>query len=211
MVYSRHGHGSSAVVDEPRRIDYMHHEADAVLPELLDRLGIVRPVLIGHSDGASIALLYAGAGHSVAGLVLLAPHVFVEDRSIAGIEAARDAYRRGDLAQRMARYHRNADTTFRGWNDVWLSPDFRSWNITERLPTIDCPVLLIQGADDQYGSVAQLDAIDRGVRGPCRRVVVPGVGHSPHLEAPDVTRQAPSSSSSASSTTLTDRVRTAGA
>ena len=190
VVYSRHGHGSSSVVDEPRRVDYMHHEADAVLPELLSRLEIARPVLVGHSDGASIALLYAGAGHPVAGLVLVAPHVFVEDRSIAGIEAARDAFQQGDLGRRMDRYHRDASSTFRGWNDVWLSPEFRSWDITERLPAIDCQVLLIQGADDQYGSLAQLDAIERGVRGPCRRVVLPGVGHSPHLESPAATRDA---------------------
>ena len=187
VVYSRHGHGASAVVDEPRRVDYMHHEADAVLPELLDRLEVERPVLIGHSDGASIALLFAGAGHPVAALVLLAPHVFVEDRSITGISAARAAYERGELAARMRRYHRDAESTFRGWNDVWLSPGFRGWNIADRLAAIDCPILLVQGADDQYGSLAQLDAIERGVSGPCRRVVLPGVGHSPHLEAPGPT------------------------
>ena len=185
VVYSRHGYGSSAVVEHARTPDYMHDEADVVLPELLVELGIERPLLVGHSDGASIALLFAGAGRPVAGLVLLAPHVFVEDRSIAGIEAARVAFAETDLAERLARYHRSAESTFRGWNDVWLSPEFRSWNIEERLPSIGCPVLLVQGADDQYGSLAQLDAIERGVAGPCRRVVLPGVGHSPHLEAPD--------------------------
>jgi pimeloyl-ACP methyl ester carboxylesterase len=190
VVYSRHGYGSSAVVEQTRTPDYMHDEADAVLPELLVELGIERPLLVGHSDGASIALLYAGAGHPVAGLVLLAPHVFVEDRSIAGIEAARVAYTESDLAERLARYHHDAESTFRGWNDVWLSPEFRSWNIEDRLPSIDCPVLLVQGADDQYGTLAQLDAIERGVTGPCRRVVLPGVGHSPHLEAPEPTRDA---------------------
>jgi pimeloyl-ACP methyl ester carboxylesterase len=162
----------------------MHDEADVVLPALLEQFGVERPVLVGHSDGASIALLYAGAGRPVRALVLLAPHVFVEDRSIEGIEAARRAYRNGDLAVRLARHHDNPDATFRGWNDVWLSPEFRSWNIEDRLPAVTCPVLLVQGAADPYGTVAQLDAIERGVAGPCRRVVLPGVGHAPHAEAP---------------------------
>jgi pimeloyl-ACP methyl ester carboxylesterase len=190
VVYSRHGYGSSVVVEQPRMPDYMHREADVVLPALLSKLGIERPVLVGHSDGASIALLYAGAGRPLAGLVLLAPHVFVEDRSIAGIEAARVAFAETDLAERLARYHDDAESTFRGWNDVWLSPAFRSWNIEDRLPAIECPVLLVQGADDQYGSLAQLDAIERGVVGHCQRVVLPAVGHSPHLEAPELTTDA---------------------
>jgi pimeloyl-ACP methyl ester carboxylesterase len=184
VVYSRHGYGSSAVVAERRQTDYMHAEAENVLPELLDELGVQRPVLVGHSDGASIALLYAGSGRPVAGLVLLAPHVFVEERSIEGIEAARHSYRTTDLGQRMARYHRDADATFRGWNDVWLSPEFRGWNIESCLPAITCPVLSVQGADDEYGSLAQLDAIERGVAGPSQRLVIPGAGHSPHLESP---------------------------
>jgi pimeloyl-ACP methyl ester carboxylesterase len=190
VVYSRHGYGWSAVVEGPRPVDYMHHEADVVLPALLERLGVERPVLIGHSDGASIALLYAGAGRPVAGLALLAPHVFVEDISIAGIEAARHAYDSTDLADRLARHHRDAESTFRGWNDAWLSAEFRAWNIENRLPAIDCPILLIQGAEDDYGTLAQLDAIESGVHGSLRRVVLPDVGHSPHLEAPDVTRDA---------------------
>ncbi len=190
VVYSRHGYGWSAVVEGPRPVDYMHHEADVVLAALLVRIGIERPVLVGHSDGASIALLYAGARHPVAGLALLAPHVFVEDVSVAGVDGARRAYESTDLADRLARHHRNAESTLRGWNDVWLSPEFRSWNIEARLPTIDCPILLIQGADDEYGSLAQLDAIERGVTGPVQRLVLPAVGHSPHLEAPDATRDA---------------------
>ena len=184
LVYSRQGYGHSAPASGPRPVSYMHDEAEEVLPALLGLVGLERPILVGHSDGASIALLYAGAGRSVRALVLLAPHVFVEDRSIEGIEAARRAYREGDLATRLARHHDDPDATFRGWNDVWLSPEFRSWNIEDRLPAVTCPVLLVQGDADPYGSVAQLDAIERGVDGPCRRVVLSGVGHAPHAEAP---------------------------
>ena len=152
LVYSRHGYGRSSVVTTARRPDYMHREADVVLPALLALLDIERPVLVGHSDGASIALLHAGAGHPVAGLVLLAPHVFVEDRSVAGIAAARDAYRTTGLAEAMRKYHTDGDATFRGWNDIWLSPEFRDWNIEDRLPGIDCPVLVVAGEDDEYGT-----------------------------------------------------------
>ena len=188
VVYSRHGYGPSAVVDEPRPVDYMHHEADVVLPELLDELGIERPVLIGHSDGASIALLYAGAGRTVAGLVLLAPHVFVEDRSIAGIAAARVAFARSTSPPGWLATTTTPSRRSRGWNDVWLSPGVPVVEHRGPAAAIDCPVLLVQGADDQYGSLAQLDAIERGVTGRGRRLVVPGVGHSPHLEAPEATR-----------------------
>jgi pimeloyl-ACP methyl ester carboxylesterase len=184
LVYSRRGYGHSAAASLPRPVSYMHDEADDVLPAVLERFGIEVPVLVGHSDGASIALLYAGTGRSVRALVLLAPHVFVEDRSITGIEAARRSFLEGDLATRLARHHDDPDATFGGWNDVWLSPAFRSWNIENRLPAITCPVLLVQGDADPYGSVAQLDAIERGVAGPCRRIVLRGVGHAPHAEAP---------------------------
>ena len=184
LIYSRAGYGHSEPVNAPRHVTYMHDEADDVLPAVLASFGITTPILVGHSDGASIALLYAGRGGQTCGLVLLAPHVFVEDRSIEGIEAARDSYREGDLAVRLARHHDDADSTFWGWNDLWLSPEFRSWNIEDRLPGVTCPVLLVQGEDDPYGTLAQLDAIERGVSGECTRVVVPGVGHAPHLEAP---------------------------
>ena len=180
LVWSRHGYGRSAVVNEPRTVDYMHHEALDVLPALLARLGIERPVLVGHSDGASIALIHAGAGHPVAGVVVIAPHVFVEDVSTVGIEAARDAYVSGDLRDRLARHHDDVDATFRGWNDVWLSDAFRSWNIESVLPGISAPVLAVQGDADAYGTLAQLDAIERGVPGPFERVVVVGGGHVLH-------------------------------
>jgi pimeloyl-ACP methyl ester carboxylesterase len=187
VVYSRQGYGRSDPITIPRPVTYMHDEADEVLPAVLARCGITSPILVGHSDGASIALLYAGGGGVVDGLVLLAPHVFVEDRSIAGIEAARRSYRDGDLAGRIARHHEDPDGMFRGWNDVWLSPEFRSWNIENRLDGVTCPVLLVQGDADPYGTLAQLDAIERRVRGECSRVVLPGVGHAPHIEAPEET------------------------
>lgn len=185
VVYSRHGYGRSAPPAAPPGVRYLHHEAHDVLPGLLAQLGVERPVLIGHSDGASIALLHAGAGHPVAGLVLLAPHVFVEDRSVQGIRAAKRAYEEGDLKARLARHHDDVEVAFRGWNDVWLSPAFRSWDITDHLGAIACPVLLVQGAEDAYGTLAQLDAVEAGVRGHVERLVLAGVGHAPQFEAPD--------------------------
>jgi pimeloyl-ACP methyl ester carboxylesterase len=186
LVYSRRGYGRSDPAVLPRPVTYMHHEADVVLPVVLARFGFDRPVLVGHSDGGSIALLHAGAGGPVAALVLIAPHVFVEDVTVAAIAAAGEEYRATDLRDRMARHHADADATFRGWNDVWLDPGFRSWNIEDRLAGVTCPVLLVQSAADPYGTTAQLDAIEAGVRGPTPRVEVPGASHAPHLDAPDV-------------------------
>lgn len=187
VTYSRAGYGRSAPPPPvPARTDrFLHDEGQRVLPALLGRLGITAPALVGHSDGASIALLHAGAGAAVAGLVLIAPHVFVEDRSIEGIEAARGAYVAGPLRDRLARHHTHVDVAFRGWCDTWLSESFRRWDITDHLAGVTCPVLLVQGEDDAYGTLAQLDAIASGVRGPVERLVLPGVGHAPHLEAPD--------------------------
>ena len=188
FVYSRHGYGRSAVVREPRSVEYMHHEADVVLPQLLERSGLHAPVLLGHSDGASIALLHAGRDDAdVRGLVLLAPHVVVEDVSIRGIEAAREAYRTTALPERMARYHRDADATFWGWNDIWLAPEFRSWDITDRLPAIDAPVLVVQGEDDEYGTTRQLELIEAGTAGPFEGLLLPDCRHAPHLDQPDAT------------------------
>lgn len=183
VTYSRWGYGNSAPLMIPRQIDYMHREALEDLPALRAALGIDNPVLVGHSDGGSIALIHAGAGKwPVRALVLEAPHVFVEDISIAGIAQARTDYDRGELRRRLARYHDDVDHVFRGWNDVWLSPEFRRWNIEQFLPGVSCPVLAIQGEDDQYGTLKQLDAIERQVKGPFERLVLARCGHSPHRD-----------------------------
>jgi len=163
----------------------MHDEALCVLPELLDRLGIEAPVLVGHSDGASIALIHAGgSGRPVSGIVAMAPHVYVEDISVAGIAQARRQYQTSDLRARLARHHADVDTAFWGWNDIWLDPPFRAWNIEEYLPGVTCPVLCVQCADDQYGSLDQLDRIARGAAGPVSRVMFSAGGHGPQRSHP---------------------------
>jgi pimeloyl-ACP methyl ester carboxylesterase len=188
LVYSRIGYGLSTPLTSPRRPDYMHVEALATLPALLDHLAIVKPVLVGHSDGASIALIHAGSGvRPVRAIVALAPHVFVEALSLASIAAARDLYERADLRARLARHHADVDSAFRGWNDIWLAESFRDWNIEPLLPGIGCPVLLIQGRDDEYGTLAQVDAIERGVGGSVERVLLDACGHSPQRDQPDAT------------------------
>lgn len=160
LVYSRYGYGQSDVLEEAFRIDFMHHEGREVLPRLLAALDVDNPVLVGHSDGASIALLHAGDSRNrVAGLVLMAPHCFVEDISISSIEAAKVAFETTDLPAKLARHHRDARRTFYGWNDIWLNPDFRAWNIENCLPHIRCPILAIQGEDDEYGTMAQIGAL----------------------------------------------------
>jgi pimeloyl-ACP methyl ester carboxylesterase len=160
LVYSRYGYGESDVLQEPFGIDFMHREAREALPELLAALNIESPVLVGHSDGASISLLYAGDGRfAVAGLVVMAPHCFVEDISIRSIEAAKRAFETTDLPDRLAKYHRDVKRTIYGWNDIWLNPEFRTWNIEDCLAGIRCPVMAIQGEDDEYGSMAQIEAI----------------------------------------------------
>ena len=191
LVYSRYGYGKSDPLAEPRTPEYMHHEALEVLPELLDALSIRAPVLIGHSDGASIALIYAGAGkHPLRGVVAMAPHVFVEDLSIASIAQAKVAFETTDLAARLGRYHDDVVSAFRGWNDIWLHPDFRRWNIESYLSGIQCPVLLLQGEDDQYGTTAQVETIARQVAGSVQTVKLAACGHSPHVDQKEATLRA---------------------
>jgi pimeloyl-ACP methyl ester carboxylesterase len=183
LVYSRYGYGKSDPLRGQRGVDYMHVEALTVLPELRSSLGLHDVVLVGHSDGASIALIHAGtAKWSVRGLIVEAPHVFVEDISIAGITAAKRAFETGDLSRRLARYHDDCGGAFCGWNKIWLHPEFRAWNITTYLPGVHCPVLAIQGAADEYGTLAQLDAVTSGVTGPTVKLVLPDCGHAPHRD-----------------------------
>ncbi len=182
LVYSRHGYGQSSLLVESRKADYMHREAQVVLPELLKRKNIRKPILFGHSDGASIALIHGGCGHPVAGLILEAPHVFVEEISLRGVAAAANTFRTTDLPAKLARHHRDAGKTFWGWHDIWANTAFRDWNIESFLPTIDCPTLLIQGTQDDYGSIAQIEAIGRNVNGRTENLLLADCGHSPHRD-----------------------------
>jgi pimeloyl-ACP methyl ester carboxylesterase len=185
VAYSRYGYGNSDVLREKREPDYMHREAERVLPALLAQLGIVQPILFGHSDGASIALIYAGAHPAgVRALILEAPHVFVEELSVRSIAEAKTAYATTDLPAKLGRWHADADATFYGWNDIWLDPRFRAWNIEPSVARVRCPVLLIQGDADEYGTTAQLDAIAKRVPA-SETLMVAGARHSPHRDAPE--------------------------
>lgn len=190
LVYSRYGHGKSERLAEKRSVDFMHHEAKVVLPELIRECEVEQPILLGHSDGASIALIYAGTWPKrVRALILEAPHVFVEDLSIRSIAAIRKLYESSDLPQRLARYHDHVDETFRGWNDIWLDPQFRHWDIEEYLAAISCPTLVIQGENDEYGTLAQIEAIRRRVPA-TQSLILPCCGHSPHRDQPSLTLDA---------------------
>jgi len=185
LAYDRYGNGNSQPLGEKRPVTYMHHEGEVVLPELLEKLGISKPVLIGHSDGGSIAVVYAGKfPDRVRGLILLAPHVFVEEISLRGALNAKSEYETSDLRQKLAKYHADVDLTFWGWNDIWLDPRFRTWNLESYVPQIRCPVLLIQGERDEYGTVAQLDAIRARVP-QSELLLLPDCGHSPDRDEPE--------------------------
>jgi pimeloyl-ACP methyl ester carboxylesterase len=204
LVYSRAGYGKSDPIELPRPVRFMHEEALTTLPQVLDAFSIREAILVGHSDGGSIAIIHAGGTSDprVRGLILEAPHVFVEEVGLESIRAIAEDYRgegagrmtahraqdagASGLKQRLARYHgENVDATFWGWNDVWLNPEFRSWNIEEYLPTITVPVLLIQGADDRYGTQEQIRKVEAGCCGPVRTVLLADCGHSPHLDQPE--------------------------
>ena len=186
LVYSRPGYGRSTPRDagETWRPDFMHRQAQEVLPALLSALGVADPVwLFGHSDGGSIALLYA-ATRVTAGLIVLAPHILVEDLSVASIALAREAYLTTDLRDRLARYHADPDSAFWGWNQIWLDPAFRDWRIAEELASIACPVLAIQGLNDEYGSLEQIRGIARQVP-QTQLLELPECRHSPHKDQPE--------------------------
>jgi len=184
IVYSRYGYGRSEPLGEKRAPGYMHHEALACLPQLLDQLHIKRPILFGHSDGGSIALIHAGAARRpVTAAIVMAPHVMVEDVAIEGIKRTRQIYLDSDFKQRLGKYHRDPDSVFWGWNDIWLDAAFRAWNIEEFLPTISCPVLAIQGEDDEYATMDQIERIGRQ----CPDVELLKLAdcrHSPHKDQP---------------------------
>ncbi len=184
LVYSRYGYGASDSLQGARGADFMHDEALVALPELLDKLEVERPVLLGHSDGGSIALIHAGGSQrAVSGVIAMAPHVFVEDLSIGSIRAAKLQYLRTDWRAKLARYHADPDSAFWGWNDVWLHPEFRAWNIEAYLPQITCKILAIQGEKDEYGTLEQIERIERGApRVELLRLA--HCGHSPHRDQP---------------------------
>ena len=185
LVYSRHGYGRSGVIEGSRDKGFMHNDALEILPALLEELSISNPVLLGHSDGASISLIHAGSGRwAVRALILEAAHVFVEEKTLEGIRVIREAYIKGDLKRRLARYHDDPDKSFFGWNDAWLNPDFLSWNIESYLAKVGCPVLLLQGENDEYGTIRQITKITKKVRGPVDARVIPSCGHSPHRDNP---------------------------
>jgi pimeloyl-ACP methyl ester carboxylesterase len=189
-IYSRYGSGNSDVLKKDRTARYMHDEALLALPELLSKLEITHPVLVGHSDGGSIALIYVGAHKHATGVILLAPHVFVEDLSVASIAEAKVKFQTTNLREKLTRHHRDVDSTFWGWNNIWLNPDFRRWNIEEYLPRITCPILCIQGKEDQYGTMEQVEAIARQSGGPVEILALADCHHSPQRDQPDATAAA---------------------
>jgi pimeloyl-ACP methyl ester carboxylesterase len=186
LVYDRYGYGQSDILSEPKRdVHFMHDEALRSLPELLLKLKIQNPVLIGHSDGASIALIHAGGGYAVKAVVAMAPHVFIEPICLTSIAQIQQTFEKTDFAAKFGKYHRDARKTFYGWADVWLDPNFVSWDIRDDyLPRIECPVLAIQGENGEYGTMAQLDDTAQRVKR-CQLLKLPDCGHSPFKDQPE--------------------------
>jgi pimeloyl-ACP methyl ester carboxylesterase len=189
FAYSRAGYGGSERIDLPRPLDYMSREARFSLPTVLEAIGFERGFLIGHSDGASIAAIYAGehADERIKGLVLMAPHVFTEEMGLASIAAARRSYETGDLRARLARYHAHVDSAFLGWNGAWLDPGFKAWNIEKAVERWRVPALLIQGADDQYGTLRQIRAIEARSPAPVTSLILEACRHAPQIDQPEAT------------------------
>jgi pimeloyl-ACP methyl ester carboxylesterase len=189
FAYSRAGYGRSSPSGMPRRVTFMHEEARDVLARVLDAIGLQRGVLLGHSDGASIAAIYAGSieDHRIRGLILLAPHFFTEEFGIAEITRMREAYETTDLRAKLGKWHQNPDNAFYGWSGPWLDPGFRNWEITEELAYIRVPILIIQGTDDQYGTLRQIEVAKEECYCPVEAVILDGIRHVPHRESPDAT------------------------
>ena len=189
LVYSRAGYGASSPVQLPRPLDYMQIEALEVLPKLLDKIGFRRGILLGHSDGASIAAIYAGGvlDHRVGAVALIAPHFFVEDISVASIAEIKSAYETTELRAKLGRWHQDVDNAFYGWNGAWLDPKFRNWDISDYLAYIRVPVAIVQGAADQYGTLRQIEVAREECYCPVDVTILPGTGHSPHRDAADAT------------------------
>ncbi len=187
FVFSRYGYGRSTPLSEKRNFDYMHQEALNTLPNFLKHIGVDRPILIGHSDGASIAMIHNGGGHDVGGLVLMAPHVFVEDLTVKSIEQARIAFETTELSKKLGRYHEDVASAFWGWNDIWLSPEFKNWDIQMYVEKLSCESLLIQSDNDPYGTLAQIEVIEKLSRAPTQRVILKDCGHSPHFDQASAT------------------------
>lgn len=187
FVYSRAGYGASTPVRLPRPLDYMQIEALDVLPKLLKEIGFRRGILVGHSDGASIATIYTGGlqDHRVRAVALIAPHFIVEDISVASIAEIKTAYETTNLREKLARWHKDVDNAFYGWNGAWLDPKFRAWDISDYLAYIRVPLAVIQGSDDQYGTLRQVEIAREECYCPVDVTVIEGAGHSPHREAPD--------------------------
>jgi len=192
FAYSRAAYGGSEPVDLPRPLDYMSREARFSLPAVLDAIRFERGILLGHSDGASIAAIYAGehADERVEGLVLMAPHLFTEPPGLASIAEAGQAYETGDLRTKLAKYHAHVDNAFRGWNDAWLDPGFKAWNIEETVERWRVPALIIQGVDDQYGTLAQVRAIEARSPAPVKSLILDACRHSPQIDQPQATLEA---------------------
>jgi pimeloyl-ACP methyl ester carboxylesterase len=192
FIYSRSGYGASTSVPLPRPLDYMHIEALEVLPRLLEQIGFRRGLLLGHSDGASIAAIYAGAhqDHRVQGVAMIAPHFIVEDISVKSIAEIKHAYETTDLKPKLARWHKDVDNAFYGWNGAWLDPKFRNWDISEYLAYIRVPVAIVQGRDDRYGTMRQIEIAQEECYCPVDVTVIPEAGHQPHREAPKPTLDA---------------------
>jgi pimeloyl-ACP methyl ester carboxylesterase len=190
FLYSRTNYGRSSSGKLPRTVHFMHEEALEVLPRVLAAIGFERGILLGHSDGASIATIYAGSvqDHRVRGLVLMAPHFFTEDMGLAQIRSTNEDYQSGNLREKLERWHADVDSAYQSWSGPWLAPEFRAWDITETLGYIRVPILIIQGADDQYGTLKQIEMAQQECYCPVEAAILPGMRHSPHRDAPAATR-----------------------